>query len=84
MNAASWPTAKRRYQKAVGIIDRAIEHLAASVPFDGPWEPEQAAEAAIRILGTAGDQLNADIDATRKALGIGIYQPYGRPARRRF
>ena len=80
MTTTTWPTAKRRANKALDILADASEailtHLTTAedrwnmtVPLD--------IEDALTILDAARKRVGDDLAATKKALGVGTYEPYG-------
>ena len=86
--STSYAATKARNNKAIGVLDRIEKHLLASLYArypDGefPYAENDTAMRVIAILNGAAKTLNAEIDAARKAEGIGNYIPYGRPAPRR-
>ena len=79
----TWATAKRRADKAAGAIGHAIDHLCVTCTEDD-YAGERHVMAAIDILNAASVRIHEELRKTRKSLGVGIYQPYGRNFTRKY
>ncbi len=77
--------AKRTHDKAVTLILDAVEYLEASnASWNDPMDLTNAAFDAMMLLDKARKTVVDEFYATKKALGIGTYKPYGRDFPRRY